>query len=240
MNIDPLVGASLINAAANIGSGFFGGGGSEGLSRDDQRFLADFQWKQSLRNESFQQEMARNGISIRAADAERAGLHPLAALGISPSSGGGFGTAFGGSPASRGPSPFADSLRSMGQDVSRAAAAVSSREQRMAMALDLENKQLNNDYMREMIENASWERMRQVGPPFPTPPKPQNAFKSVRNADGSISKIPTDEASMAIGNNFWRNLDWNISNKLMPFGDRDRKSMQIQPRRSNAPWRYGR
>lgn len=128
--MDPLITSALIGGGANLlsgGMGFFGGGGSEGLSRDDQRWLADFQWKQSLRNEHFQ----RNYVQLRSRDAEKAGIHPLAALGIQPA---GFGQAIVGAPEDSGRNRWdnaADMTSRLGQDISRAVSATATPEEKL-------------------------------------------------------------------------------------------------------------
>lgn len=126
--------------------GFFGGGGSEGLSRGDQRFLADFQWKQSLRNEKFQNDLATHGIRMRVADAEAAGLHPLVAAGVNPN-GGSFATQITGSPEYR--EGFGPKLERMGQNISRAASVMMSREEKQAQLLALERTAAETDLVRK-------------------------------------------------------------------------------------------
>lgn len=61
--MDPIVTGALIGAGANVLGGLFGK-------------------KSAERGTSAQMEMAKHGISWRVADAKRAGIHPLAALGL--------------------------------------------------------------------------------------------------------------------------------------------------------------
>ena len=99
---------------------------------------------QMYRNEKLQKEFAQKGIQWKVKDAEKAGIHPLAALGgstHSPSS------AFVG-----GASPLVNrsgDMAELGQNISRAAAATATEHQRKIMDLQLENMQYDNE-MKEM------------------------------------------------------------------------------------------
>lgn len=114
-------------------------------------------------NAALQKEFAQNSIKWRVEDAKRAGVHPMAALGISPAS---F------SPVS---APFTsngleDMLATMGQNVDRAAlAAKDAKAQEDAKdhndkvnSLQLENLGLQNDLLRADIESKH-ARLRQAG-----------------------------------------------------------------------------
>lgn len=202
--------ASAGSIASSVG-GFFGGG-DQGLSRDDQRYLAHQQVGMSLRNEQFQHDLAEHGISMRVKDAEAAGLHPLAALGMSPSNGS-FGMSVPVSSGS-GAGGFRDQMSNMGQDLSRAAAAAAGRENRQALALELRNRELQNELLSEQVANARWENMRQVGPPNPADAKP--AFVYQTNADGTISRQPSESWALANSNSLMARLEWMYNNKLMP------------------------
>lgn len=100
------------------------------------------------RNIDLQREFAQNAISWKVRDAERAGIHPLYALGAST-------TSF--SPVSVGGDPLGAALAGMGQDVSRAAAANLPKTERanaiagVAQAQVLEAGQLRNENM--MLQN---------------------------------------------------------------------------------------
>lgn len=109
------------------------------------------------KNVKYQREFAQNGIQWRAADAEKAGIHPLAAMGASL-------TNF--SPVSVG-SNFGDA----GQDITRAIHATRTEEQRVSAVTDtmqqlqIQNMGLQNDLLASQIAklNAS------LNPPFPGP-----------------------------------------------------------------------
>lgn len=103
-------------------------------------------------NYEAQKEFAQNGISWKVADAQRAGIHPLYALGA--------GT------TSFSPSYVGDSgaFASAGQDISRAASAASTAGDRAAVeALLLEKAGLENDLLRAQILKIR----SSVGPPMP-------------------------------------------------------------------------
>lgn len=93
-------------------------------------------------------EVLQNQIQWKVKDAEKAGLHPLAALGMSPANY---------SPVVVGGSDqgATDAINTMGQGVQRAVQAYQSKEQRqleMASAsLSLENQQLQNERLRSEI-----------------------------------------------------------------------------------------
>ena len=102
-------------------------------------------------NYEHQKEFAQNGIRWKVADAKAAGLHPLAALGAQTS---GYTPS-----AVVGDSPDFSFLRDIGQDIGRAVDAKSTAAERAKNAamleqgakLDIEGKQLDNDYKRTLI-----------------------------------------------------------------------------------------
>lgn len=147
--VDPatiMAGTAVAGLGLNAAGLALGGGGTEGLSREDQRWLADFQWKQALRNEDFQHKLAESGIRMRVADAEAAGLHPLAALGVQGIQGS-FGSSINGSPASR-DGHLGRGLSEMGQDISRAAMSMATQEEKAFKALQLENMKIQNEILK--------------------------------------------------------------------------------------------
>jgi hypothetical protein len=85
-----------------------------------------------------QDEYARNSISWRVADAKKAGIHPLAALGAatnSPSS------VVGGQP----------SMAQMGQDISRALSAMTNKYQRKMLEYSIDNADMDNEMKRMQL-----------------------------------------------------------------------------------------
>lgn len=125
--MDPTVAAALAQAAGSLAGGiaqqYFG------------QSAADQAWKR-------QKKVLQNQVQWRVADATAAGLHPLAALGLSPAAGpmaaevGGVGAA----------------LSDMGQNVGRAVSAYMNPQEK-AVAATLQTQQiLNNDLQNELLK----------------------------------------------------------------------------------------
>lgn len=129
------------------------------MSREDQE-----------RDRALQKEFAQNGVKWRMEDAERAGVHPLYALGAS-------GATYSPTISTFTPQPVrssaGDSIRQMGQDVSRATAATHTQSEREREALIIQGLKLDNEHKALMIRQQS-----QVGPSMPN-------FSGV--ADGLLS-----------------------------------------------------
>lgn len=168
------------------GIGGFMGGQNEGLNRADQRFLADFQMKQSLRNEEFQREMATHGIRMRVADAEAAGLHPLAALGAS-TAGGSFGTAFGGGGGYR-ENTAGRGLENLGQNISRASMAMATREEKMFKQLQLQKMSTENEILNtDLLERKKQLMSPGTGPGMPSANPNLNGFMGQGQPDAALN-----------------------------------------------------
>lgn len=162
------------------------------IAINEARYMAD-------RNENFTREMdalnygrqmdaAQNSILWRVQDAQRAGVHPLYALGaggaaISPSMvvGGGSPASINTNGASVAPAPrqsrsnWGGTLSQMGQDISRAVMSADTREQReekQALAmydrtmwhLNVDKAGLENDLLRSQIARLQRD---QIGSPAP-------------------------------------------------------------------------
>lgn len=140
-------GGGFGEAIGGIAGGILGGVGSivgAGMSGANAAALIQA-------NYEHQKEFAQNGIRWRVADAQAAGLHPLAALGAQTP---GYTPS-----AVVGDSPDFSFLRDLGQDIGRAVDAKSTAAERAANKakidagtnLDLEGKQLDNEYKRTLI-----------------------------------------------------------------------------------------
>lgn len=140
MAVDPLITAALIGAGSNLLGGSLGifGGGSD-TARNDARFMNDFAWKQALRMEEFQKDLAYHGIQRRVRDAENAQIHPLAAMGINPIGGNPVGVNFGQTPDRYNDrwERAGDMVKNLGQDVSRAVSAQATKEEKVFQAAKL-------------------------------------------------------------------------------------------------------
>lgn len=137
---------ALVSGAAGVVGGL--------LNRNSAKDAAE-------KNAALQREFAQNGITWKVKDAERAGVHPLYALGAST---------IGASPSYVGDTSLGSGIASMGQDVGRALAATSSTAEKdnaftaAARALELEKGGLENELLRSQIA-----RMRQQSmPSLPT------------------------------------------------------------------------
>lgn len=134
----------VLGAVGSIGSSLLG----NMFAKD----AADQAWER-------QKKLAQKGIRWRVNDAVAAGLHPLAALGVSTASG---------------PAPaqvFAPDLAPMGQDIGRAIEQSSSASERAGseqIRLATENQQLQNDLLRAQIASQRIRNFREVAPPVST------------------------------------------------------------------------
>lgn len=186
------------------------------------------------KNAAAQREFAQNGIQWKVADAVKAGVNPIYALGAQT-------TSF--SPSYVGSNAFANA----GQDVSRAVMATADAPTRGAVnGLALERAQLENDLLRAQIlkTNAS------IGPPMPTvtgenflpgqgntsvvtdpmgrlatfagsPNMEAGAVADVGFTVGNRGYAPvmSKDAKDRLEEDFLGGIGWNIRNRLLPsFG----------------------
>lgn len=155
-----------IGAIIGAGASLLGGLLNKSAQDESNRINAEA----AANNIAHQKEFAQSGIQWKVADAEKAGIHPLFALGANTHS---F------APVSVGHSPstgLGDALPRMGQDISRAVHASSPQAVRERMVansitdLQLERGKLENDLLRTQIASATTKLMSaQIGPPMPTP-----------------------------------------------------------------------
>lgn len=200
--MDPIIGGALIGGGFSLlGTGLglgFGGGGMSDTQKNDQRFMNDFAWKQALRNEEFQKDLAYNGMQIRSRDAQLAGLHPLAALGVNPAGGGSFQSAFQSSGFEGKPRRDFSGVSDMGQNISRAMMAMKTPEERLAQQLQLENLRAEGDLTRAQAAEsmARTRNLAGTGPGLPSAYGPNSQSSApgwperhilIKNPDGSYS-----------------------------------------------------
>lgn len=173
---------ALIGGATRLLGGFFGQQSADRANEIAQQTAAQ--------NIALQREFAQNAIQWKVADAQRAGIHPLYALGASTAS---F------SPVSvgvSGASPMAEALQGMGQDISRAAGAyrtaparvdaVASAMQTRMGELSLENAEIRNSILKQQLA-------RMVGPGNPPGVVPDTPFPVVE------SRKPEENPAIMIG-----------------------------------------
>lgn len=136
---------SLISAGASLLGGLFG--------KSSQK-------KQMEAQIDAQRQFAQNGIRWKVEDAQKAGVHPLYALGASTNS---F------SPIGIGGDPLAEGIANAGQDIGRAVAAKQTAPERafstQMQALQLQRGQLENQLLASQLarQNAPG----QIQPPMP-------------------------------------------------------------------------
>lgn len=138
---------SLISAGASLVGGLINRRSNESAGNKNQDLSRDF---------------AQHGISWKVADAKRAGIHPLYAMGANTSSPGA---------AYVGDSSLGQSVSNMGQDISRAVQAGQSATARAATEIQkaqLEQLNLQNEGIR--LDNQR--KTGQLGPPLPFEKKP--------------------------------------------------------------------
>lgn len=173
---------ALIGAGASLLGGF--------LNRDAQKDANATNAAMAAQNIALQKEFAQNAIQWKAADAEKAGIHPVFAMGAGTTS---FSPVSVGATAETG---LGSGIQSMGQDLSRAVSAYRSpgekvggallAQQTAGNALDLETKSLNNQLLR-----AKLAQMTQPGTP------PGLPFEVTENPK------PEQRPPLMIGGNRW-------------------------------------
>lgn len=136
-------------------------------NRHEQRLAQQAQAAQGEKNAAMQKEFAQQGVRWKVEDARAAGIHPLAALGAATHS---FAPSYHGpSAVQSGGSALAEGLSSMGQNVSRAAQAAQTQEERIftqAMNFEtLKNAQLKNKLLESQLTSVN----NPMNPPLPSP-----------------------------------------------------------------------
>lgn len=192
---------ALIGAATSVAGGLLGAKSQKEANRAAEA--------QNERNIALQKEFAQSGIQWKVKDAERAGVHPLYALGANttsfqPTNVGGGATDFG-------------FLGDAGQNIGRAIDATRSTPA-SAMALQLgkiqlEGAQLDNDLKRTQLASAMATNM-QGHPGLPGPFT--RHFVDGQGDSGSydptvsntlplmhVAKQPTYTTNLRVGNNDW-------------------------------------
>jgi hypothetical protein len=122
----------------------------------------------------YQKELHKNQIQWKVEDAKKAGLHPLAALGVSPSS---FSPVSGASSGVNysGFNGVGDMLSDLGQDIDRSILQAKTKEeqkdalrlQNQSIALDLRGKDLNNQILEAELASRRARLAQMMGPPTP-------------------------------------------------------------------------
>lgn len=164
--VAPVVAAAGLGALGDLAGGLV-----------DQYFAQ----KASDKSYKFQKKVLQNQVQWRVADAVKAGLHPLAALGVNPASG---------PSVSVGGSGIGAALSSMGQNIGRAAEAYLTPADKIAARsalLGLEQQQANIDLTKSQIAGA------------------QKALLSSGSTPGIASRISTGKSDKLGGASVYAN-----------------------------------
>lgn len=168
-------------------------------------------------NAALQREFAQNGIQWKVEDAKKAGIHPLAALGVQP---------FNPAPSYSPQTSFADSLVNSSQNIGRAIDASRSADARRE-ALLLENASLQNDLLRSQITHIN----RADNPAFPgsatvidgqgnSPSRDRRTIPDVGFAEteqGGLAVLPSKQAKERIEDSLLSEIEWYMRNRINPF-----------------------
>lgn len=213
------------------------------FDRQSQKNAADHAARS---NYAQQKEFAQSGVQWKVEDAKKAGIHPLAALGVSsPSTGGTHSVGGGGS-------DLGQSLSDMGQNVARAVSASSTADQRALQQLSVRHAQLNveGQEIDNAIKQNQLNQMQAVGPAFPSANDQQlipgqgnamrgvkivpsestasesgrpgiqagliNSLQYVREPHGNIGIAPSQQAKERNEDDFIAESLWHLKNRLSP------------------------
>lgn len=215
--MDPLVTSTLISTGANILGKFFGGGDDAAEKAADANY-------------AIQKEFAKNGIRWRVEDAQRAGIHPLYALGAQTTPGSPV-MVDGGSNSN----PIGESLAEAGSGIARAMAAGKTsleRLQEQMLTAQIKGQEIDNAKAASDLALSSGAG---IGPPGPMGNVKMSAseMESVargnhglaasipaaaqifRNLDGSTSIWPSKDAKQSIEDSLYE-YEHMLRNRVIP------------------------
>lgn len=232
---------AIISAGSSLLSGIMGSNKAdqareEALNRNreldaarlrDEAFRAEqfeYQKEQNALNEANQREFAQSGIQWRVADALKAGIHPLAALGTGVTSYSGPSAtvgSIGGSSSVGIPAggSMGSAVASMGQDISRAMVATQTQTGRDAMfQTTVQDMQLQNMALRNDLLSSQIQRIKNggVGPAMP------DSMSGMGNATSAPqeSKIEPRKRLVMGGQEVVSNPDWSPTQAVADeYGD---------------------
>lgn len=147
----------IIGGIGSVVGGITGSNAAQANNEAQLKIAAD--------NIALQKEFAQNGIRWKVADAQAAGLHPLAAMGASTTSFTPVSATFQ-QPDNSWIGKAGAQFGQAGQDISRAIKATQTADERMdstARVLQLNRMGLENELLRAQINKTN-----QVGPPMPS------------------------------------------------------------------------
>ncbi len=160
----------------------------------------------------YQKELHKNQIQWKVEDAKKAGLHPLAGLGVSPSSfspvsGASYGVNYSGL------NGIGDTLSDMGQDIDRSILQAKTKEeqkdalrlQNQSIALDLRGKDLNNQILEAELASRRARLAQMMGPPTPA----SSGLPAARYAipGQSESRMPDKKGNIPAGSSMFQFME---------------------------------
>lgn len=205
-----------VSMVANLGFAGLSGGldyiGGESDRRSQEAMNA--QQLQLARDQmAMQKEFAQSGIRWRVEDAVKAGLHPLAALGVQ---GAQYSPVAALMEAPKSPwSSVSRSLGNFGQDVTRALMATKSQEERMLDHIRLRNEKLQGDFIQEQIEASRAERASKVGPAFPVS-SPLDLVPEIGDSS-RMTVVPSRSWAERNAGDIGGQVGWRLNYKMLPF-----------------------
>lgn len=181
-------------------------------------FDSIFEGDRRAEERRYQESREDSFVQRRARDARRAGIHPLAALGMNaPSSYGGSMTESGG-------------FERMGQNLDRAVMANSSPNDqytRRLRQIQLERGELENTLLRSQIANSTGTHFPvDVQPlkPTATGPNPGVTVGEIpevtwaRTSSGGRAPVPSQDVKQSIEDQLIQEIAWALRNNLLPPG----------------------
>lgn len=248
----------LISAASKLIGGYMSGNEQENANATNQA-----NWQTSM---AYQDLVNKNTIQWKVQDAQKAGLHPLAALGVNTAGG---PTSFIGATPSTG---MGNAVSDMGQDLSRALRASETQQRRAESfdtairGLDIENKQLQNELLRSRIAvsragtppaTPSFEqrwalpgsgdtpsvKLEPVGVNPGEPGKPYmepgtNPDTSYMRTKDGYAIYPSKAAQERMEDNFLAQTSWMYRNQILPTVDRKSEQPPGAPPPDGYEWRW--
>ena len=157
---------SIVGGVLGAATSLFG----SNKSAESQQKANEMNMQLAREQMAYQKELAQSQIQWRVEDAKKAGLHPMAALGLSPMS---YSPVSGSAVGSTYDySGVGNSLQQMGQDIDRARLAGLDREERkkaLALqdtqtALALKNQELNNQILEQELVSRRVKLFQQLTP----------------------------------------------------------------------------
>ena len=156
--MDPFTASALVGAGTSLLGGMISNSSGKKESARARR-AQETQWHHER---EMQKSFAKNSVQWKVADAKKAGLHPLAAMGANTMSY---------SPQMVGDVPqhrdnTGETISKMGQNVSRAIMATQSKTQRKMSELAFDNASLKNEMLRTEVASAKARLAQQINPPI--------------------------------------------------------------------------